>query len=220
MDPYRLDNLDTYSNLLYVQEMKTQLADLAHKVVLVDKYRVETCCVIGNYYSLRSDHPKAVLYFRRALKLNPQFLSAWTLMGHEYMEMKNTNAAIQSYRHAIGRPNWCNFPNNFRIRRNQQSGLQSVVRSGPDVRDPQNVLLLLVLLQTGATAQAQRQQDDHSSRGDVRKTGENRKRPQVLLQGVHGGRHRRSSFDQTGQVFTSERSSLDAQSFLLGSTTS
>ncbi|KAJ8918259.1 hypothetical protein NQ315_014129 [Exocentrus adspersus] len=95
VDPYRLDNLDTYSNLLY------DLADLAHKVVNIDKYRVETCCVIGNYYSLRSDHPKAVLYFRRALKLNPQFLSAWTLMGHEYMEMKNTNAAIQSYRHAI-----------------------------------------------------------------------------------------------------------------------
>lgn len=52
---------------------------------------------------MRSDHAKAVLYFRRALKLNPQFLSAWTLMGHEFMEMKNTNAAIQSYRHAIGK---------------------------------------------------------------------------------------------------------------------
>ncbi|XP_045470221.1 cell division cycle protein 23 homolog [Harmonia axyridis] len=100
-DPYRLDNLDIYSNLLYVQEMKTQLADLAHKVVTIDKYRVETCCVIGNYYSLRSDHPKAVLYFKRALKLNPRFLSAWTLMGHEFMEMKNTNAAIQSYRKAL-----------------------------------------------------------------------------------------------------------------------
>lgn len=47
IDPYRLDNLDTYSNLLYVQEMKIELANLAHKVVLVDKYRVETCCVIG-----------------------------------------------------------------------------------------------------------------------------------------------------------------------------
>ncbi|KAJ8956878.1 hypothetical protein NQ318_014295 [Aromia moschata] len=100
-DPYRLDNLDTYSNLLYVLELKKDLADLAHKVVNIDKYRVETCCVIGNYYSLRSDHAKAVLYFQRALKLNPQFLSAWTLMGHEFMEMKNTNAAIQSYRHAI-----------------------------------------------------------------------------------------------------------------------
>ncbi|CAH1991215.1 unnamed protein product [Acanthoscelides obtectus] len=101
LDPYRLENLDTYSNLLYVLEKKKELADLAHKVVNVDKYRVETCCVIGNYYSLRSDHVKAVLYFRRALKLNPHFVSAWTLMGHEYMEMKNTNAAIQSYRHAI-----------------------------------------------------------------------------------------------------------------------
>ena len=56
----------------------------------------------GNYYSLRSQHEKAVLYFQRALKLNPNYLSAWTLMGHEYMELKNTPAAIQAYRHAIG----------------------------------------------------------------------------------------------------------------------
>ena len=56
----------------------------------------------GNYYSLRSQHEKAVLYFQRVLKLNPNYLSAWTLMGHEYMELKNTPAAIQAYRHAIG----------------------------------------------------------------------------------------------------------------------
>ena len=80
---------------------------------MIDKYRTETCCVIGNYYSLRfeqilmflnstmisrSQHEKAVVYFQRALKLNPGYLSALTLMGHEYMEMKNTHAAIQSYR--------------------------------------------------------------------------------------------------------------------------
>lgn len=52
----------------------------------------------GNYYSLRSQHEKAALYFQRALKLNPRYLGAWTLMGHEYMEMKNTSAAIQAYR--------------------------------------------------------------------------------------------------------------------------
>ncbi|KAJ8867622.1 hypothetical protein PR048_031425 [Dryococelus australis] len=101
LDPYRLDNLDTYSNLLYVRELRLELAHLAHHVSQVDKYRVETCCVIGNYYSLRTEHQKAVLYFQRALKLNPQYTSAWTLMGHEYMEMKNTNAAILSYRQAI-----------------------------------------------------------------------------------------------------------------------
>lgn len=61
----------------------------------------------GNYYSLRSQHEKAALYFQRALKLNPRCLGAWTLMGHEYMEMKNTSAAIQAYRSAW---NWNHGP--------------------------------------------------------------------------------------------------------------
>jgi hypothetical protein len=58
--------------------------------------------MIGNYYSLRREHEKAILYFRRALKLDRAYLSAWTLMGHEYVEIKNTNAAIASYRRAVG----------------------------------------------------------------------------------------------------------------------
>ncbi|XP_067160680.1 cell division cycle protein 23 homolog isoform X2 [Apteryx mantelli] len=97
-DPYRIENMDTFSNLLYVRSMKPELSYLAHNLCEIDKYRVETCCVIGNYYSLRSQHEKAALYFQRALKLNPRYLGAWTLMGHEYMEMKNTSAAIQAYR--------------------------------------------------------------------------------------------------------------------------
>ncbi|XP_048399145.1 cell division cycle protein 23 homolog [Stegostoma tigrinum] len=100
-DPYRIENMDTLSNLLYVRNMKPELSYLAHNLCEIDKYRVETCCVIGNYYSLRSQHEKAALYFQRALKLNPRYLGAWTLMGHEYMEMKNISAAIQAYRHAI-----------------------------------------------------------------------------------------------------------------------
>ncbi|XP_059082328.1 cell division cycle protein 23 homolog [Tigriopus californicus] len=100
-DPCRLDNLDTYSNLLYVKEHRVDLAHLAHRVAQIDKYRPETCCIIGNYYSLRSQHDKAVTYFQRALKLNPNYLSAWTLMGHEFIELKNITAAIQCYRHGI-----------------------------------------------------------------------------------------------------------------------
>uniref|UniRef100_A0A2C9K5M1 Cdc23 domain-containing protein n=1 Tax=Biomphalaria glabrata TaxID=6526 RepID=A0A2C9K5M1_BIOGL len=100
MDPYRLENMDVYSNLLFVTENKAELAHLAHKCCTINKYSVETCCVIGNYYSLRSQHEKALLYFQRALKLNANYISAWTLVGHEYMEMKNTSAAIQAYRRA------------------------------------------------------------------------------------------------------------------------
>ncbi len=97
----QLPGMDTYSNILYVKECFAALSHLAHKSVLTDKYRPETCCIIGNYYSLKAQHEKAVLYFKRALRLNRRYLSAWTLMGHEYVEMKNTPAAIDAYRRAV-----------------------------------------------------------------------------------------------------------------------
>lgn len=103
MDPYRLDNIDIYSNMLFVKDMKREMAYLAHKATEINKYRPETCAVVGNYYSVRAEHQKAVTYFQRALRLNPNYLAAWTLIGHEFMEMKNTNAAIQSYRKAVGK---------------------------------------------------------------------------------------------------------------------
>lgn len=101
LHPHRLDSLDHYSNILYVLNLRPKLAFLAHLSSSVDKFRPESCVVIGNYYSLLSMHEKAVQYFRRALTLDRSCLSAWTLMGHEYVELKNTHAAIESYRRAV-----------------------------------------------------------------------------------------------------------------------
>ena len=101
LHPHRLDSLDHYSNILYVMNLRPKLAFLAHLCSNVDKFRPESCVVIGNYYSLLSLHEKAVQYFRRALTLDRACLSAWTLMGHEYVELKNTHAAIESYRRAV-----------------------------------------------------------------------------------------------------------------------
>ncbi|KAK3328425.1 anaphase promoting complex subunit 8 [Cercophora scortea] len=101
LHPHRLDSLDHYSNILYVLNLRPKLAFLAHLCSSIDKFRPESCVVIGNYYSLLSSHEKAVQYFRRALTLDRTCLSAWTLMGHEYVELKNTHAAIESYRRAV-----------------------------------------------------------------------------------------------------------------------
>lgn len=57
-DHYDLEGMDTYSNILYMKENFAKLSHLAHKAVMVDKYRPETCCVIGNYYSLKTLHDK------------------------------------------------------------------------------------------------------------------------------------------------------------------
>eukprot|EP01126_Amoeba_proteus_P035620 TRINITY_DN3599_c0_g1_i3.p1 TRINITY_DN3599_c0_g1~~TRINITY_DN3599_c0_g1_i3.p1 ORF type:complete len:365 (+),score=60.51 TRINITY_DN3599_c0_g1_i3:513-1607(+) len=100
-DPYRITNMDIYSNILYVTEKHAKLSYLAYKASSTDKFTPEANAIIGNYYSLKGDHVKAVIYFQRALALNPRYLSAWTLMGHEYLEMKNTNAAIPAYRKAV-----------------------------------------------------------------------------------------------------------------------
>ena len=53
MDPFRLLSMDTYSNILYVKEKQAELSALAHSVVEVDKFCPESCCVVGNYYSLK-----------------------------------------------------------------------------------------------------------------------------------------------------------------------
>ncbi|QIX02343.1 hypothetical protein AMS68_007860 [Peltaster fructicola] len=99
--PMRLDGLETYSNLLYVLPSRPKLAALAAMASDIDKFRPETNCILGNYYSLISEHEKAILHFRRALSLDRNFQSAWTLMGHEYIELKNHHAAVESYRRAL-----------------------------------------------------------------------------------------------------------------------
>merc|ERR550525_1956411 len=100
-DPYKLASLDTYSNILYVKEQSAALSHLARQAIKIDKYTPEACCIIGNYYSLKGEHEKSVIYFQRGLSLNRNFTPAWILMGHEYMEMKNTPAAIDAYRTAV-----------------------------------------------------------------------------------------------------------------------
>ncbi|SCU79445.1 LADA_0B00694g1_1 [Lachancea dasiensis] len=101
LDPYRLEDMDTYSNILYVMQKPSKLAYLAQFASGVDRFRAETCCIVANYYSAKQEHEKSIMYFRRALTLNKNCTSAWTLMGHEFVELKNSHAAIECYRRAV-----------------------------------------------------------------------------------------------------------------------
>ncbi|KAJ9125163.1 hypothetical protein QFC22_000117 [Naganishia vaughanmartiniae] len=124
MDPFRLDEIEIYSNMLYVMNKKAKLAQIAHEYAQIDKNRAEVCCLIGelllsigtatresltppqmlftgNYFSSRDEHMKAIQYFKRSLQLNRDYLPAWTLMGHEFVELKNSHAAIEAYRRAV-----------------------------------------------------------------------------------------------------------------------
>ena len=96
-DPHKLETLDTYSNILYVKENAPALGHLARQAVKVSKFTPEACCIVGNYFSLKSDHEKAVVYLKRSTQLNKSFTPAWILLGHEYMEMRNIGCAVDAY---------------------------------------------------------------------------------------------------------------------------
>lgn len=109
--PVLLDYVDILSNIIFMNDNHPKLVFLAQKCQKLDKYRPETCCVIGNYYSMKGEREKSVIYFKRALRLNRQYYSAWTLMGHEYLELKNPRAAVNAYRKAVGKGDFVCFLN-------------------------------------------------------------------------------------------------------------
>ncbi|KAI9266621.1 cell division cycle 23-like protein, isoform CRA_a [Phascolomyces articulosus] len=100
-NPYRLEDMDVYSNLLYLQGSREKLSVLAHECIQIDQYQPETCCIVANYHSATGEIAESVKYFKRALKLNRSYHLAWTLLGHDYIELKNTDAAIDCYNRAI-----------------------------------------------------------------------------------------------------------------------
>lgn len=97
LDPFRCESTDVLSNILYVKEQQNELGRLAISCFDNDRYTPETCCVLGNYYSLIGEHLKAAQYFKRAIALDRNFLAAYTLLGHEYLELKNVSSAIEAY---------------------------------------------------------------------------------------------------------------------------
>ncbi len=51
IDPYRIDDIDVYSNILYVSENRLELSKLAHDFLALDKDRPEICALVGTSLS-------------------------------------------------------------------------------------------------------------------------------------------------------------------------
>ncbi|KAJ3196999.1 Anaphase-promoting complex subunit 23 [Irineochytrium annulatum] len=97
-NPHMIDFTGEYGNALFVLNRRPELGYLANRCNGVDRFREETC----NYYSLQGEREKAIEYFQRATKLNQKNSLPWTLIGHEYVEMTRSHAAVDAYRRAIG----------------------------------------------------------------------------------------------------------------------
>jgi len=47
LDPYRIDDIDVFSNILYVTDNRVKLSKIAHEFLALDKDRPEICCLVG-----------------------------------------------------------------------------------------------------------------------------------------------------------------------------
>lgn len=101
LDPYRLEGLADYSNALFLLDKGDQLAHLAHTTSQWGAETAEVCCVVGNHFYYQSDHTRAIEAFKRAIRLDPTCIAAWILLGHTFLEIKNSGAAGEMYRRAI-----------------------------------------------------------------------------------------------------------------------
>jgi len=120
--------MDVLSNQYFMSQSRAQLAALVHALWATEKYSFETCIATANYYSLRGQKSTAIEYFERAMVLNPSYYDAWTLIGHEYIELRNFSQGLHSYRKAIaGNPNdykaWYGLGQAYEMLKNHTSAL-------------------------------------------------------------------------------------------------
>ena len=102
-DPFYISGMDVYSNCLFVLERPADLFALASHWLETSPNAPETSVIVGNFFSLKSDHEKAALFFKRATAVSPTNANAWLLLGHELIELRNPSAALAAYQQAAAR---------------------------------------------------------------------------------------------------------------------
>ncbi|OAJ37976.1 hypothetical protein BDEG_21944 [Batrachochytrium dendrobatidis JEL423] len=82
LQPAQMNEMDTYGTCLW------------HLRKVIE-------CVIGNYFSLNQEHDQAIQSFQRAIKVDPEFVNAHTLIGHEYLTSEDLENAAIHFRTAL-----------------------------------------------------------------------------------------------------------------------
>lgn len=101
LHPYHLEGLEYYSTVLWHLQREISLSSLAQELTEHDKLAPETWCVVGNCFSLHKEHDAAIKFFQRATQINPNFVYAYNLLGHEYFLIEEMEKGLSCFRKAI-----------------------------------------------------------------------------------------------------------------------
>lgn len=103
--PSYVEDMDTFSTVLWHQKKEVQLAYLASTLSNEDRLAPQSWVALGNAFSLQGDHDQAIKMFSRATQLDPKFAYAYTLQGHEHLANEELDKAFLAFRLAISANN-------------------------------------------------------------------------------------------------------------------
>ena len=101
MDPYRLQDMELYSTLLWHLQQQTLLSFLSQEFLTMDNTSPISWIAAGNCFSLEKEHQQALTCFRRATQLDSRCVYAYNLSGMECITIEDYSKAIDFFRSAI-----------------------------------------------------------------------------------------------------------------------
>lgn len=101
LEPYRMQLTEVYSTALWHLQKEVALSALAQDLMSQDRCAPEAWCATGNCFSLQKEHDSAIKFFHRAVQVDPSFVYAYTLLGHEYVTTEELDKAMSCFRTAI-----------------------------------------------------------------------------------------------------------------------
>ncbi|KAK7868238.1 hypothetical protein R5R35_000639 [Gryllus longicercus] len=100
-EPHRMQLMELYSTSLWHLQREVALSALAQDLVSQDRNSPAAWCATGNCFSLQKEHDSAIKFFQRAVQVDPSFVYAYTLLGHEYVTTEELDKALSCFRSAI-----------------------------------------------------------------------------------------------------------------------
>ncbi|KAL8283882.1 hypothetical protein RQP46_005314 [Phenoliferia psychrophenolica] len=99
--PHLLDSMELYSTVLWHMRLATPLSFLAQDLMAIAPGATQSWIAAGNVFSHLKDHPAALKCFKRAAQLDSQCVYAYTLSGHECVELDEWERALGFFREAV-----------------------------------------------------------------------------------------------------------------------
>ena len=97
IEPYRLEGLEYFSTCLWHLKRQNDLIYLSNYCLEKSRTAPETCCVVGNCFSLQKEHDTAIKWFNQAVGADMTFAYAYTLAGHEFVANEDFEKAKRKF---------------------------------------------------------------------------------------------------------------------------